>query len=206
MRRREFLGLIGGAAATWPFAARAQQPAMPVIGYLNPRGADDSASLVAAFLQGLKGAGYIDGRNVRIEYRWAEGHYDRLPALAADLVHRQATVIAANQISVEAAKAATTTIAIVFTTGVDPVQQGLVASLNRPGGNLTGVTTLNVELLSKRVELLRELRPTATAIALLINPTSPSAETLSRDAQAAAHALGLTVPLTLLGRADEVIE
>jgi putative ABC transport system substrate-binding protein len=170
--------------------ARAEST-LPVIGFLNSASPDGYEPMVAGFRQGLKETGYIESQNVAIEYRWAGGQYDRLPALAADLVHRQVTVIAANQISVEAAKAATTTIPIVFTTGVDPVKQGLVASLNRPGGNLTGVTTLNVELLSKRLELLRELRPAATVIALLVNSTSPSAEVLSRDAQAAAGALGL---------------
>jgi putative tryptophan/tyrosine transport system substrate-binding protein len=191
IQRRKFITLIGGAAAAWPFAARTQQPTMPMIGFLNSASPARWAPFVAAFRQGLSEIGYVEGQNVAIEYRWADEQYDRLPALAADLVHRQATVIAANQISAEVAKTATTTIPIIFTTGADPVQQGLVASLNRPGGNLTGVTTLNVELLSKRVELLRELRPTATAIAFLINPTSPSAETLSRDSQAAARALGL---------------
>jgi putative tryptophan/tyrosine transport system substrate-binding protein len=190
LKRREFISLLGGAAA-WTLAARAQQAAMPVVGFLNSASAESFAPFVAAFRQGLSEAGYIEGRNVAVEYRWANEQYDRLPALAADLVRRQADVIAANQISVEAAKAATATIPIVFTTALDPVQLGLVAALNRPGGNLTGVTTLNVELLPKRIELLHQLSPTATDLALLVNSTNPSAGALSRDAHAAARSLGL---------------
>jgi putative ABC transport system substrate-binding protein len=165
--------------------------AMPVIGFLNSASAASFAPFVAGFRRGLSEEGYIEGTNVAVEYRWADEHYDRLPGLAADLVRRQVSVIAANQVSVEAAKAATGTIPIVFTTALDPVKLGLVASLNRPGGNLTGVTTLNVELLPKRLELLHQLRPAATTLALLLNPTSPSADTLSRDAHAAARGLGL---------------
>ena len=190
VKRREFITLLGGAV-TWPLAARAQQPAIPVVGFLNSASAESFAPFVAAFRQGLSEAGYIEGRNVAVEYRWADEQYDRLPALAADLVRRRADVIAANQISAEAAKAATATIPIVFTTALDPVQLGLVAALNRPGGNLTGVTTLNVELLPKRIELLHQLSPNATDLALLVNSTNPSAGALSRDAHAAARSLGL---------------
>jgi putative tryptophan/tyrosine transport system substrate-binding protein len=191
MTRREFITLLGSTAVAWPLAARAQPSPMPVVGFLNSASAESFAPFVAAFRQGLSEAGYIEGKNVAIEYRWADEQYNRLPALAADLVRRQATVIAANQISAEAAKAATGTIPIVFTTALDPVQLGLVAAFNRPNSNLTGVTTLNVELLPKRIELLHQLSPTATDVALLVNPTNPSAGALARDAQTAARSLGL---------------
>jgi len=200
--RRKFLASLGGAAA-WPLAAHAQQAAMPVVGFLNSASAESFAPFVVAFRQGLSETGYIEGRNVAVEYRWADEQYDRLPALATDLVRRQADVIAANQISAEAAKAATGTIPIVFTTALDPVQLGLVAALNRPGGNLTGVTTLNVELLPKRIELLHQLSPTATEVALLVNPTNPSAGALSRDAHAAARSLGLELHVLEAGAAKK---
>ena len=191
MRRREFITLIGGAAATWPLAARAEQPALPVIGFLNGGSAWEYARAAAAFRQGLSETGYVEGHNVLVEYRWAEGHYERLPELAADLVRRQVTLIAANTQAVPAAKAATTTIPIVFATSADPVAAGFVASLNRPGGNVTGASSLSVEIGPKRLQLLHEMVPTATVMAVLINPTNPNAEAQSRAMQAAARDIGL---------------
>jgi putative tryptophan/tyrosine transport system substrate-binding protein len=194
IRRREIIATLGSAAVAWPLAARAQQPAIPVIGFLGAESPDLVVSRLRAFRQGLSETDAVEGHNVAIEYRWAEGHNDRLPTLAADLVSRQVTVIAlpGSTPAALAAKAATTTIPIVFGVAVDPVAVGLVPSLARPGGNLTGVTTLNLEVVPKRVELLHELIPTASAIALLVNPTSPAlAETSTRDAQAAARTLGL---------------
>ena len=192
MKRRKFIALVGSAAA-WPFAAGAQQPAMPVVGFLNTRAPGQDAHLLAAFRLGLKEAGYVEGQNVAVEYRFAEGRNDRLPGMAADLVRRQVAVIAANGPAVVAAKAATTEIPIVFSVGLDPVASGLVASLNRPGGNLTGDTILFDEVGPKRLELMRELVPTASIVAVLINPAYPTAEIQSRDLQEAARTLGLVI-------------
>jgi putative tryptophan/tyrosine transport system substrate-binding protein len=195
VKRREFVTLLGGAGllcAVKARLARAQQPAMPVIGFLNGASPDGYAPYVAAFRQGLSETGFVEGRNAAIEYRWAEGHTDRLPALAADLIRSQVAVIAAAGASSSlAAKAATTTIPIVFSAAIDPVAAGLVASLSRPAGNITGVTNLGVELLQKQVEMLHEVVPTATTVAGLVNPTFPGSEAQARDLQAAARKLGL---------------
>ena len=206
MKRREVIALLGAAAA-WPLAARAQQPAMPVIGFLTSYSLDESGRrLAAAFRDGLKETGYEAERNVKIEYRSAEGDYDRLPALAADLVARRVNVIAAvgGSPATLAVKRATTSIPIVFQAGVDPVQLGIVASLSRPGGNITGITTLSVELGPKRLELLHELMPSARTIAVLINPSSPVAGTASQEIQAAARTLGLQLHVLHAGTDREL--
>jgi len=193
VKRREFITLLGGAAVAWPLAARAQQPAMPVVGLLTSRAPGDAPHLLAAVRQGLKDTGFSEGQNVTIEYRFAGNKSEKLPALAADLVHRQVTAILATTTPAAlAAKAATTTIPIVFETGADPVRLGLVASLNRPGGNVTGVTQLSTVVAPKRLELLHELVPTTTVVALLVDPTDPvNAESVSRALQAAARSFGL---------------
>ena len=191
IRRREFIMLLGGATAAWPLAAWAQQQAMPVIGFLYPGALERNGNLVAAFRKGLAERGYIEGRNVAIEFRAAGGEIDRVPAMVADLVRRQVAVIFANGPAVIAAHAATTTIPIVFQIAPDPVQLGLIVSMSRPGGNLTGSTSLNVEVGQKRLELLHEMAPQAMVLALLVNPTNPNTEALSSDLHAAARTLGL---------------
>jgi putative ABC transport system substrate-binding protein len=188
--RREFITLLGGAAAALPLAARAQQPVMPVVGFVRSTSLAVSASYVGAFRQGLKETGFVEGQNVAIEYRYADYQTDRLPALVAELIHRPVAVIAGNLISALAAKAATTTVPIVFAAGGDPVRDGLVASLNRPGSNVTGVNFFNGELGAKRLDLLRQLVPKATTIAMLVEPNHPSTEAERGDVQAAALAIG----------------
>ena len=196
MDRRSFIGRVTSAFLVVPLAARAQKPAIPIIGFLNSRAAGDDPHLLTAFRQGLKEVGYVEGQNVAIEYRFADGQDNRLPALAADLIRRHVTVIAANGLAAQAAKAATATIPIVFTAGFDPVEVGLVVSMSRPGGNITGVSVLDVELGPKRLELLHALVPTATIIAVLVNPTDPArAETITRNMEAEGRNLGLQLQI-----------
>jgi putative tryptophan/tyrosine transport system substrate-binding protein len=205
MRRRELLSVLAGAAI-WPIRVRAQEPAMPVIGFLHQGSADQNVERIATFRQGLTQAGFVENKNVAIEFRWAEGKFDRLPALAAELVQRQVAVFATpfSTDAALAAKAATTTIPIVFLTSADPVQVGLVPSLNRPGGNVTGVTTLNNELAPKRLELLRDLVPNATRYFALINPTSALAEKFTRDIEAAATRLAIHVEMVRASNETEL--
>jgi putative ABC transport system substrate-binding protein len=202
VRRRDLITLLGGSTIAWPLAARGQQKAIPVVGYLDGGSPGPNAPFVGAFREGLGKTGYVEGQNVTIEYRWAEGSYDRLPALAADLVGRQVDVIAAAALpATRAAKDATTTIPIVFEVGTDPVEFGLVAGLARPGGNLTGVGFLAVELMAKRLQLLSELVPQANAMVLLVNPNNENAERVVRDGQDAARVKG--VQLTILKATTE---
>jgi putative ABC transport system substrate-binding protein len=202
VERRDFIALLGGAAAApllSPLTARAQQPPLPVIGILNSGSAAERATFIAAFRRGLGEVGYLEGRNAAIELRWAEGQPDQVPAMAADLARAQVSVLVADGPSVKAAKAATSTIPIVFTTGADPVQSGMVASLNRPGGNITGITVMGAALEPKRLELLHELVPTATNVAALLNPANASLEIQSRELQAAARSLGLQLNIVQAG-------
>jgi putative ABC transport system substrate-binding protein len=192
IRRRSFITLLGGAAAGgWPLRAWAQQRGMPLVAFINSGSAGGYQHVVVAFRQGLKEAGYVEGQNVTVEYRWAEGQFDRVPVIALELVSRGVAVIVANSPGVQAIKSAVTTIPIVFTTALDPVQIGLIASLARPGGNVTGATSLAVELIPKQLEIARDLLPAATSIDMLVNPTNPNTDTMSREGQAAARTLGL---------------
>jgi putative ABC transport system substrate-binding protein len=205
LRRREFITLVGGGAVTWPLAAGAQQPAVPLVGFLNSASLESFSDRVRAFRQGLSEIGYIEGRNVAIEFRWADGRYDRLPELAADLIRRQVMVIAAGgPPAAHAAKLATSTIPVVFTTGDDPVKAGLVASFNRPGGNITGVHLFLAELEAKRLGLLRDLLPQLEVIAVLLNATSQSADIQSKGLQAAGRAAGLRIEIVNAGSEREI--
>ena len=207
MRRREFIALLGGAAAAWPLAARAQQPAMPVIGYLSYTSAElEAAALLPAFREGLREIGYVEGQNVTIEYRWAEFQYERLTPMAVDLVGHSVTAIAALGGTPPAlvAKAATSTIPVVFQVGINPVEFGLVTSLNRPGGNMTGIAALQGELVAKRIELLHEMVPKATAVALLVNPNNGYTETETRALQDGAHSLGLALHVVRASTPSEI--
>jgi putative tryptophan/tyrosine transport system substrate-binding protein len=207
LKRRDFITVLGGAAAAWPFAVRAQQPAMPVIGFLDSRSPDALSDRLRAFRLGLKDSGYVEGDNVLIVYRWAENQFDRLPALAAELVSRRVTVITTTgpPIGAFAAKEATATIPIVFMAAEDPVRLGLVTSLARPGGNLTGVNFLNVELVAKQLELLRELIPRVARVALFVNPQNPtSTESTLRDVEPAARAMGLQIQVLRASTSPEI--
>jgi ABC-type uncharacterized transport system substrate-binding protein len=205
MRRREFIKVIAGSAAAWPFAARAQQPTMPVVGFLNAASAEGYTKFVGEFRRGLNSMGFVEGQNVVVEYRWAEGHYDRLPDLAADLIRRQVAVIAATSTPAAlAAKKATATIPVVFTTGGDPVEIGLVTNIARPGGNVTGATQITMELGQKRLELLHQLIPKATVLAIAVNPNNRAvAEVQIRDAQDGMRALGLKLEIVQARNEEE---
>jgi putative tryptophan/tyrosine transport system substrate-binding protein len=206
MQRREFVRLLGGAVAAWSLPARAREPVVPVVGVLGASSSSENAPFTAEFVRGLNEAGFVEGRNVVIEYRWAEGRYDRLPTLADELVRKPVSVIFASggQPSLRAAAAATTTIPIVFSLGSDPVSSGYVASLNRPGGNITGVNFLAAEIVGKRFELLRELVPNVTMTALLVNPSSPTSETEQRAVEAAARDIGQTVLVLNVSTAHDI--
>ena len=206
MQRRDFITLVSGAAAAWPLVARAQQPAMPVIGYLSSRSPGETAALVAAFRKSLGEAGYVEGQNVAIEYRWAEGQYDRLPALAADLAQRGVAILVTTggEPSALAAKAATSTIPIVFTVGGDPVKLGLVESFNRPGGNSTGVSVLTTAPEAKRLGLLHELMPGAKVVGVLINPNYQEAEAQARELRDAAGTIGQRIHIAYAGSDAEL--
>jgi putative ABC transport system substrate-binding protein len=206
MRRREFISLIGGVAATWPLAARAQQPAMPVVGFLGAPSAAPYARYVAAVHQGLKEVGYVEHQNVAMEYRWADSQYDRLPALAADLVSRRVAVIIpiGGAPATVAAKAATSTIPIVFNLGADPVRLGLVTNVSRPGGNITGVAMMALEMETKRLEILHELAPASSSLAILLNPSNAQAQSQEREAQRAARVIGRQVLILKAGTEHEI--
>jgi putative ABC transport system substrate-binding protein len=206
MKRRDFITLLGGATAIWPLGARSQQPTMPLIGFLNGRSRAETIAVMGHFQKGLADTGFVEGRNVRVEYRWADGRYDRLPALATEIVNLHPTVIVATggNVTALAAAAATSTIPIVFAAGGDPIKSGLVASLNRPGGNATGVSLFIAELASKRLELLREIAPTARTIGILVNPGNPTGVAEANDVEARAAALGLNTQLISAGGAGDL--